>query len=186
VSRSAADGVPEVFALFDSPMAQRPYDEAVSELEHALQCATLADIEGAPPAQVAAALLHDVGHLVAKDLVPLDQPLVDAHHERVGARWLSQWFGPEVTAPVALHVAAKRYLCAVEEGYVEELSPSSVRSLEVQGGPMRPEEVAAFESDVHHTAALRLRRWDDAGKVAGLEVGDLERWRLLLSALVGG
>ena len=102
----------ELFELYRSPAARRMYDEDVTELDHALQAAALARAEDAPDHLVAAALLHDVGHLVANDNVSLDEELTDDfQHERVGARYLTRWFGPEVTAPVALHVAAKRYLC---------------------------------------------------------------------------
>ena len=85
---------------------------------------------------------------------------------------------PEVTAPVALHVAAKRYLCAVEPGYLDDLSPSSARSLALQGGPMSPAEVRAFERLAHHEAATLVRRWDDRAKVAGLAVADLDAYQL--------
>ena len=126
----------ELVALYASPAALRMYDEAVTELDHALQAAALAQSDGAPDHLVAAALLHDVGHLVSDDNVTLDDDLTDDfHHERVGAQYLARWFGPEVTAPVALHVAAKRYLCAIEPGYLDGLSPSSARSLALQGGP---------------------------------------------------
>jgi phosphonate degradation associated HDIG domain protein len=175
----------ELFALYASPAALRMYDEDVTELEHALQSAALAQADGAPGHLVAAALLHDVGHLVSDDNVTLDDELAeDCHHERVGARYLARWFGPEVTAPVALHVAAKRYLCAVEHGYLDGLSPSSLRSLQLQGGPMTGAEVEAFERLPHHATATLVRRWDDRAKVGGLTVGDLEVHRLLLAGLV--
>jgi phosphonate degradation associated HDIG domain protein len=174
----------ELIALFESPAAQRMYDEAVTELEHALQTAALAQSDGAPDHLVAAALLHDVGHLVSDDNVPLDEELTaDFHHERVGARYLARWFGPDVTGPVALHVAAKRYLCAVEPGYLDDLSPSSTRSLALQGGPMSPTEVEAFERLAHHEAATSVRRWDDRAKIAGLAVADLDAYRSLLARL---
>jgi phosphonate degradation associated HDIG domain protein len=157
------------------------YDEVVTELDHALQSAALAQAAGAPDHLVAAALLHDVGHLVADDNVPLDAELTeDFHHERVGARYLTQWFGPEVAGPVALHVAAKRYLCAVEPGYLEDLSPSSVRSLALQGGPMTAAEVEAFERLPHHAEATLVRRWDDRAKIAGLAVARFDDHRALL------
>jgi phosphonate degradation associated HDIG domain protein len=162
----------ELLALYASPGAMRMYDEAVTELEHALQSAALARADGADDSLVVAALLHDVGHLVSDDNVPLDEHLTeDFHHEHVGARYLAPWFGPEVTGPIALHVAAKRYLCAVEPGYLDGLSPSSTRSLALQGGPMSHDEIAAFERRPHHEAALQVRRWDDRAKVAGLDVG---------------
>ena len=162
----------DLVALYASPAALRRYDEAVTELDHALQAAALARSDGAPDRLVAAALLHDVGHLVSDDNVALDDDLADDfHHEHVGARYLARWFGPEVTAPVALHVAAKRYLCAVEPGYLDGLSPSSTRSLALQGGPMSADEVEAFERRPHHDAAVQVRRWDDRAKIAGLDVG---------------
>ena len=174
----------ELFALYASPPARRMYDEAVTELDHALQAAALARADGAPDHLVAAALLHDVGHLVSDDNATLDEDLTDDfHHERVGARYLTRWFGPEVTAPVALHVAAKRYLCAVEPGYLDALSPSSVRSLGLQGGPMTASEVEAFEQRLHRAAAVQVRRWDDRAKIAGLDAGAFVDHRELLSRL---
>lgn len=175
----------ELFALFASPAASRMYDEDVTELEHGLQAGALARADGAPDHLVAAALLHDVGHLVTDDNVGLDEELTeDFHHERVGASHLARWFGPEVTAPIALHVAAKRYLCATEAGYRDGLSPSSVRSLDLQGGSMTAAELEAFERRPHYQAAVLVRRWDDSAKVAGLAVADLANYRSLLAGLV--
>jgi phosphonate degradation associated HDIG domain protein len=183
-TRVAGDGLDELFALYASPVALRMYDEEVTELEHALQAAALARADGAPEYLVAAALLHDVGHLVSDDNVTLDQELTeDRHHERVGARYLARWFGPQVTAPIALHVAAKRYLCAVEQGYLATLSASSVRSLHLQGGPMTAVEIEAFERRAHHGAATLVRRWDDRAKVGGLAVADFSEYRSLLGGL---
>ncbi len=174
----------DLLALYASPAALRMYDEAVTELDHALQAATLARSDGAPDHLVAAALLHDVGHLVSDDNVTLDDDLADDfHHERVGAGYLARWFGPEVTTPVALHVAAKRYLCTVEAGYLDALSPSSTRSLALQGGPMSADEVEAFEQLPHHDAAVQVRRWDDRAKIAGLEAGVLADHHELLARL---
>ena len=171
--------------LYASPAAHGRYDEAVTELEHALQAAALARADDAAPELVAAALLHDVGHLIEGDLRPIDEPLDgDAHHEGSGARFLRRWFDSAVTDPVALHVAAKRYLCAVEPGYLGALSPSSVRSLEVQGGPMRPVEVRAFRAHARHAEAVALRRWDDRAKVADLPTPPFSEWTSLLDTLV--
>ncbi len=184
--RPAMSDLDDLFALYASPAALRMYDEDVTELEHALQSAALATADGAPGNLVAAALLHDVGHLVSDDNVTLDDDLtVDFHHERVGAKYLARWFGPEVTAPVALHVAAKRYLCAVEAGYLDGLSASSDRSLRLQGGPMSDIEVEAFERRPHHREATLVRRWDDTAKVGGLVVAGLDDYRSLLSGLAG-
>jgi gamma-butyrobetaine dioxygenase len=166
-----ADPVAELVELYQGPLALEFYDEAVTELDHGLQCAALAAREDAPDHLVAAALLHDVGHLLVGDLVPIDVELDRDHrHERVGATYLGRSFGPEVAGPVRLHVEAKRYLCAVEPGYEEALSPSSERSLAVQGGAMTPDEVARFEAEPGFQDAVRVRRWDDMGKVADLTV----------------
>lgn len=171
--------------LYAGPLAHRFYDEAVTEMAHALQTAELARADGAGDALVVAALLHDVGHLVVGDLFDIDETLdADAEHEAAGARHLRRWFGPEVTAPVALHVAAKRYLCAVEPGYLEALSPSSVRSLGVQGGPMIGPEVDRFRSNRGWEDAVAVRRWDDRAKVAGAETTTFADWLPLLTTLV--
>jgi phosphonate degradation associated HDIG domain protein len=148
--------------------------EAVSQREHALQAAALARREGAGAALITAALLHDVGHLLHN--LPEDAPDrgVDDTHEALAARWLSRWFGPEVIEPVRLHVDAKRYLCAVEPGYLQRLSEPSVVSLRLQGGPMSADEVRAFRESPHLADAVALRRWDDEAKDPELVVPDFE------------
>ncbi len=177
--------VEELVALYAGPHAHRLYDEAVTELEHGLQCAALAARAGASDALTAAALLHDVGHLVLDDGVALtDELTVDHGHEVVGARYLAAAFPPTVTAPIALHVAAKRYLCSTEPTYFGSLSPSSVRSLELQGGRMDEHEASAFERRPGFADAVTVRRWDDQGKVSGLDVGRFDQYVPLLASLV--
>jgi len=145
--------------------ARQPYGlTAVHQLQHALQCAWAAERAGATPESITASLLHDVGHLV-HDLGehPAAQGLDDRHQER-GADWLAWHFDASVTEPVRLHVRAKRYLCARRPGYVARLSPDSIESLVLQGGPMSAAECADFECERHFAAAIRLREWDDAAK----------------------
>ena len=140
----------------------------VTQREHALQSAWLAERDGHPPALIAAALMHDIGHLV-HDLG--DNPAeegIDDRHEELGNAWLAKHFDPEVSEPVRLHVAAKRYLCATEADYFDKLSPDSVLSLSLQGGPMSAEEVEAFQTLPHYAEAVQLRRYDDEAKVTGL------------------
>ncbi len=141
----------------------------INQQQHALQAAWLAEREARGDAMVTAALLHDIGHLV-HDLGenPADEG-VDDMHEALGHAWLIQHFGPDVTEPVRLHVAAKRYLCAVEPDYFAKLSPDSVKSLALQGGPMSADEVADFEAGGHSAAAVQLRRYDEQAKVKGLQ-----------------
>lgn len=141
----------------------------INQQQHALQAAWLVEREGKGDAMIVAALLHDVGHMV-HDLG--DEPAdagIDDRHEDLGHAWLQAHFGPEVTEPVRLHVAAKRYLCAVEADYFAKLSPDSVKSLALQGGPMSPAEVASFEALPQHREAVQLRRHDEQAKVKGLE-----------------
>ncbi len=138
--------------------------EAVTQLEHALQCAALAEQENVPDSLVVAALLHDVGHLLHE--LPDDAPDsgVDDHHENSGYHFLKSHFSPAVTEPVKLHVAAKRYLCAVDADYRSSLSQASQVSLELQGGEMTEAEREEFRENTHYEAALRLRKWDDTAK----------------------
>ncbi len=153
----------EILALFESDRATAMYDEVVTEREHALQAAQLAEEAGATESTVAAALLHDIGRLLIE--VDTGFRAADRAHDRVGERYLRRWFGPAVTLPVGLHVEAKRFLCATESAYLAILSPVSVRSLEVQGGPMSEVEVVAFRARPEWEAAVRLRRWDDEAKL---------------------
>ncbi len=174
--------VDTIFGLFDSRGEEAYFGEHVSQLEHALQSAYLAERDGSPDSLIAAALLHDIGHLVhglAEDVADQDQ---DGLHEDAGATWLTPHFGPDVIRPIHLHVAAKRFLCAVEPEYLKGLSPASALSLRLQGGPMSEAEVAQFASDAHHSSAVRLRRWDDMAKVPGLVVPKLEHYRKYLES----
>ncbi len=170
-----------LLAWFQCACAGR-YDDVVSQLDHALQCAALAEEEGADDAGIAAALLHDVGHAL---MGPTSSER-DLAHERVGARWLARAFGPEVTEPVAAHVDAKRYLCAVERDYLHGLSDASIESLALQGGPMSDEEVRRFAAQARAGEATALRRRDDDAKVPGREVPGLASHRERLIALVRG
>jgi predicted HD phosphohydrolase len=186
-SADAARTVTDVVDLFDR-FAADPYDEEVSQLDHAIQTAALARADGASDELVAAALLHDVGHLLElRDGGAADGDVaVDLGHEARGARWLARVFPPGVTGPIALHVAAKRYRCAVDPAYEAGLSDGSRRSLTRQGGPMDPGEVARFEANPAQGDAVRLRGWDDGGKrTDGLRVAPFDAYRPLLERLAG-
>ncbi|MGI9465114.1 MAG: phosphonate degradation HD-domain oxygenase [Aestuariivirgaceae bacterium] len=150
--------------------------EAVTQEQHALQCAQFAENEGAPKHLVAAALLHDIGHLLDHDFEDAQARGDDRFHENVGDTFLKDWFGPDVTEPVRLHVASKRYLCATDPDYFATLSPASVHSLRIQGGPMNAAETAEFEAIDNYKDALRLRIWDDKGKDPEMKTGDLEHF----------
>jgi phosphonate degradation associated HDIG domain protein len=140
----------------------------INQREHALQAAWLAERSGCDAALIVAALLHDIGHMV-HDLG--DNPAaegIDDQHEQIGYDFLRHYFDPAVTEPVRLHVAAKRYLCAVEPDYSGRLSADSVLSLSLQGGPMDERELAAFVALPYAPEAVQLRRFDEMAKVKGL------------------
>ena len=154
------------------------YDESVTQLEHALQCARQAELAGADPVQVAAALLHDLGHfLVDEHDEQADYLTGDLLHEEVGASYLQPYFIERLTEPVRLHVPAKRYLCTTDAAYYDGLSRASKRSFQLQGGPLSAAEQAEFERNPHAQDAVRLRRWDDLAKVKGLRTPGLRRYR---------
>jgi gamma-butyrobetaine dioxygenase len=163
--------------LFAGPGARDHLGEPVPIGEHMLQAGALAEEAGAEGALVAAALLHDIGHLLGEDE---DE---DRHGES-GARWLSQWFGAAVTEPVRLHVPAKRYLCAADADYFGLLSAESVRTLSLQGGPMTAGEVAAFEALPFSRDAVAVRRWDDRAKDTVVTPPRFAHFAPLLAALV--
>jgi phosphonate degradation associated HDIG domain protein len=158
----------ELAALIDGKAEGRYGLSDINQRQHALQAAWLAEQENAGPALITAALLHDVGHLIHDLGEDPAKDGIDDQHEIHGHDWLVHRFGPDVTEPVRLHVAAKRYLCATDPGYFGKLSSDSVLSLSLQGGPMSAAEVAAFEALAEHAAAVRLRRWDEAAKVKDL------------------
>ena len=143
--------------LFAGPGARDHLGEPVPIGEHMLQAGALAEAAGAESPLVAAALMHDIGHLLGEDED-------EDRHGEAGANWLSQWFGAAVTEPVRLHVPAKRYLCAADADYFGLLSAESVRTLSLQGGPMTAGEVAAFEALPFSRDAVAIRRWDDQAK----------------------
>ena len=149
---------------------------AVTQLEHALQGAHLARSEGHRRELVVATLFHDVGHLLGRLNDNPAERGIDDRHEVSGGRILDALFGAEVAQPTRLHVAAKRYLCAVEPDYFGRLAPDSVRSLELQGGPMNPDECAAFRAEPGWEDALLVRRWDDRAKEPGADVPGIDAY----------
>ncbi|MFN0067013.1 MAG: HD domain-containing protein [Limisphaerales bacterium] len=175
--------VNEIFAVFGE-RGHRCYGEHVTESQHALQSATFARAAGEPPEVVAAALLHDFGHLLHDLGEDIADHGVDARHEQVGANRLARWFPPEVVEPIRLHAASKRYLCWKEPDYHAGLSDASRRSLALQGGPMTEAEGREFQRHPHFERAVRVRRFDDQGKVPDMATPPLEEFRPLIESLV--
>lgn len=177
---AANDPIAAIERLFAERGADEYHGEAVSQLEHALQAAAAAESAGADPELIVAALLHDIGHLLHAHGEHVADQGIDDQHEFLGQRFLERNFGPAVSEPVKLHVAAKRYLCAVEPDYHSSLSPASIRSLELQRGPMNREEIVEFEHNRFGRRATQLRRWDDIAKVPGLATPPLDHFRQYL------
>ena len=173
--------VQQLAELFAGQGAAKYLGEPVTIGVHMRQAGALAQTAGAAPELVAAALLHDVGHMLSGLSQDVAERGINDVHERNGADWLEKHFGPAVVMPVRLHVAAERYLCAVEPEYLRGLSPASQLSLGLHGGPVAPAEVRSFEAQPHAKAAVALRRWDDGAKVPGWQVPDLETYRTVLA-----
>ena len=177
----------KVDALFNymERRGQSFYDEVVTQLEHALQCAALAQQNDASRTLITGALLHDIGHFIL-DEHNADKAFLatDLNHEEIGAQYMEPFFSDAVTTPIRLHVPAKRYLCTTDASYHDGLSEASKRSLKVQGGVMSDEEREAFEQIPHFQDALTLRRWDDLSKVKGLEIAELETYRDIVQECV--
>lgn len=176
-SGTAAQKVATLFSYMEK-RGQSFYDEVVTQLEHALQCAALAQRNDASPTLITGALLHDIGHIIL-DEHNADKAFLDTDlsHEEVGAQYLEPFFPEAVTTPIRLHVPAKRYLCTTDASYHGGLSEASKRSFRLQGGVMSDKERNAFEQIPHFQDALALRRWDDLAKVKGLETVGLEIYR---------
>ena len=154
------------------------YDESVTQLQHALQSASLARNAGATAEQVTAALLHDIGHFLMEEHDEQSSFLEeDWEHETIGAKYLEPFLNAGITEPIRLHVPAKRYLCTTDPDYYNGLSRASQRSFQLQNGKMSAEEIAEFEQHPHFKTAVFLRRWDDGAKVSDLAVGGLESFR---------
>ena len=176
--------IPQIVELLGSRATTWYGQEAVSQLEHALQCAHLAERANEAPETVVAALLHDLGHMLSAERTPVaDQdalPAKDDLHQFVALPFLRSLFPDAVLEPIKLHVDAKRYLCAVDAGYWADLSPASKHSLELQGGRYDDAQVRGFEDLTFYAEAVRLRRYDDLAKVPGQVTPPLSHYAALM------
>ncbi|MCU0711049.1 MAG: hypothetical protein MUC43_03245 [Pirellula sp.] len=163
-----------IIALYRQRGTEIYGDEKVTQAEHAIQSAVLAERQGAVDSQIVAALLHDIGHILGEDKLPAsDLENLDDGHENRAYHWLCEHFGREVADPIRLHVAAKRYLCTVTPDYCETLSPTSYKSYLDQGGPMSEAELQEFRQEPFFEQAIALRRWDDQAKDSEMVIPDI-------------
>ena len=180
---STTEIVEEILAAF-AASGHLDYGEHISMQEHMLQAAFLAESKDEDDAVVVATLLHDYGHLVCNMPNNTFEDGIDNYHEEVGANALQNWFGEEIVGAVRLHVAAKRYLCAVTPAYLDKLSQASITTLEVQGGPMNDDEMAEFRQQAGHQLALKVRVYDDLGKEPQMQRPELEHYVPKLKACI--
>jgi [1-hydroxy-2-(trimethylamino)ethyl]phosphonate dioxygenase len=175
--------IDQILDLLEAADDRQYGNEGVSQQAHALQAASLAEREGVADSLIAAALLHDLGHLLAKRAGGEASLGRDDRHEHIAGGWLRDVFPAAVVEPIRLHVAAKRYLCATDRNYFGLLSPPSVRSLELQGGFMSDKEVRAFRRLRFHDEAVRVRRWDERAKLPDAPVRPVAEYAPLLRTL---
>jgi len=180
---------PATFVAYVADIFQRRGDEEylgepVTMSQHMLQAAWFAERAGQPAEVVVAALLHDIGHFTSEFGTYTPQDTEDRRHEEAGGALLAPFFPPRVTDCVRWHVAAKRYLCATRPEYFNKLSPASVHTLGLQGGPMSAEEVAAFEQNPHWQDIILVRVYDEAGKDATLQTPPFAHYAPLIQAVI--
>ncbi|MBG6161232.1 MAG: HD domain-containing protein [Roseibium album] len=158
--------------------------EPVTMAEHMLQGATIAERNGLDEEIIVGALLHDIGHFTSEFGTFSMEDTEDRFHEEAGAQVLSSYFPSVIVDCVRHHVAAKRYLCATKPDYFKRLSEASVHSLNLQGGPMSPDEVADFEKNPNLKKIIQVRYLDEAGKQANMETPDFWHFAPMVQTLV--
>ena len=176
--------IEQLLGLYKTKGARAYEGEGVTQLEHALQSAHLAEQAGAPRELVCAALLHDVGHLLNDRGETPTLRGIDDLHQYAALPFLRPYFPESVLGPIRLHVDAKRYLCAARPGYHDQLSEDSKRSLQLQGGMFSASEAERFISQAYAAEAVRVRLWDDAAKIVGAATPDLAHFEVALRGVV--
>lgn len=176
--------VPFLESIFERRGGEEYLGEPVTMAEHMLQGACLAERQGEPEIIVVSALLHDIGHFTSEFGTFSMDDTQDRHHEEAGARVLERFFPKLVVDCVREHVAAKRYICATDPAYFGELSEASIHSLRLQGGPMDAAEVAIFETNPNFAQIVRVRRLDDAGKIAGMQTPGFSYYAPMVQRIV--
>ena len=158
--------------------------EQVTMAQHMLQAAQCAEEAGADITQIVAALLHDIGHY--KNEIPESSLAkgVNNFHEEAGANFLEEYFPASVVEPIRQHVEAKRYLCAVRPEYFMRLSPASINTLNLQGGPMNEKEIREFEKNDYLEQCVNLRYWDEKAKDPERKCASFSYYRPLIESLV--
>ncbi|MCX6594715.1 MAG: HD domain-containing protein [Acidobacteria bacterium] len=181
-SQTISDVIDEVFALLQHSGGEEYFGEAISKLQHAEQCAYQAQQAGGDEELILASLLHDIGHLLDVEGTIRDERVGVVNHDEIGQQWLeAHGFSKRVAALVGGHVDAKRYLTAVNPNYLARLSPASIETLRLQGGPMDSATAAQFAEVPELRDILRLRSWDEMAKDPEWKGPNLESYRDMLT-----
>lgn len=170
--------------IFDRRGGEEYLGEPVTMAQHMLQGATIAEQQGLSEEIIVGVLLHDIGHFTSEFGTYHPDDTEDRHHEEAGAEVLGRFFPSVITDCVKYHVAAKRYLCATRPDYFKRLSPASVHTLELQGGPMSAAEVADFEANPNLKEIIQVRYLDEAGKRADMETPDYWHFAPMVQRMV--
>ena len=148
-------------------------------------CTPYQNLSDASDDLIVASHLHDINHLLELESESGNLNIeIDDKHESTGTRYLAKSFASGVTAPITLHVNTIRYLCVVEPAYFDTLSEGSVRSLELQGGPLTDEEARQFEGLAGFEDEVQLRSWDEQGKILDLEVAPFSAYVPMMQSLL--
>src|SRR5215469_14670815 len=162
--------------------------EKVTQLEHMVQSAQLAEEQGYDEEVILAAFLHDIGHISASangNGSASPSQAMDGFgikdHEELGAEFLREkGFSKKIVRLVESHVEAKRYLTVKDPAYYARLSEASKKTLEFQGGPMTTEEAAAFEQYPLFPLIIQMRKWDEQAKIEHKPLPDLQHYRRMI------
>ncbi|MEO7940431.1 MAG: HD domain-containing protein, partial [Burkholderiaceae bacterium] len=170
--------------IFERRGGEEYLGEPVTMAQHMLQAARCAERAGQPQEVIVAALLHDIGHFTSEFGTYSPDDTHDRHHEESGGDVLAPFFSQRVVDCVRWHVAAKRYLCAIRPEYFNQLSPASVHTLRLQGGPMDAAAVAAFERNPHVGDIIKVRVYDEAGKHADMQTPPFAHYAPMVQRVV--
>ncbi|WP_170391248.1 (R)-1-hydroxy-2-trimethylaminoethylphosphonate oxygenase [Ruegeria arenilitoris] len=170
--------------IFDRRGGEEYLGEPVTMAQHMLQGATIAEQNGMPEEIIVGALLHDIGHFTSEFGTYHPDDTVDRHHEDAGAEVLERFFPSVITDCCRYHVAAKRYLCATRPEYFNRLSAASIHTLDLQGGPMSAEEVAAFEANPNLKEIIQVRYLDEAGKRPDMDTHGFDHFAPMVQRMV--
>ena len=162
---NATNIVDFIGSIFEKRGDEEYLGEPVTMGQHMLQGATMAEKSRESDEIIIGTLLHDIGHFTSEFGTFSMEDTEDRYHEDAGAAVLEQFFPKVITDCCRHHVAAKRYLCATDPEYFQKLSTASVHSLNLQGGPMSEAELKDFEKNPNLKKILKVRLYDDAGKI---------------------